>query len=145
MKPIKLKKIHWTKKRFVRSTVFSSYFQWFDLFTELKEKIARDSFYQKVERSCHIEYNSKAREFCILIEVVGVLNERFPHQHFEESDVLVYELQKDLLEGDFEEILRIASEILTKLPSTMADVFHLVIDQDKLALHFFNQKDYSLI
>lgn len=113
-----------------------------DVFLALKAKIASDSHCQILKGGCIIEVDLTNLRSHVLIEVVGPVSQNFAYFDFNGGDVLKYDFPKTSLELDFNEVLALAKRLQGSLGSHLSKIIQIVIDEDKLSLHFFNQKDY---
>lgn len=142
MAKLKIKKLHWDRKRFIESGEIVHSKDWYDQYVNLKAKITSDSSYQIVSRKCIIEVNLEDLASRVLLEVIGPLNQNFKNYDYNGGEVLEYGLEKLAPELDFNEILAIAKTIKSSIGVSLSNYVHIVVDEEKLFLHFFNQKDY---
>lgn len=145
---IKLQKIPFGRRRFLKTPPLLETLEWVSDLAHLKELIAERSQFQVVGHKSYFEVSGS--DLRLMLEVVGV--PRNPDQKtltlmdLEAMDLLVLELQEDLFSIDFESIWARAEKIKLALgtgENRLHDLFHLVLDGEKIALHFFRQKDYS--
>jgi hypothetical protein len=145
---IKLQKTPIGRRRFLKTAPLLEPLEWMSDLAHLKELIAQRSQFQVVGQKSYFEVSGS--DLCLMLEVVGV--PRNPDQKtltlmdLEALDLLVLELQEDLFSIDFASVLARAEKVKLALgtgENRLHDLFHLVLDGEKIALHFFRQKDYS--
>lgn len=123
--------------------------EWLHELARLKDWVEKDTQFQQVGRKTYFEVNGA--DLRLMIEVVGVprnLEQKaLTLMDLEAADILVYDFKDaDLFSIDLETILASAGRIqaaLGKGENRLHEIFHLVLDEEKIALHFFRQKDYS--
>jgi hypothetical protein len=142
MKEIKLIKKKWERRRFIKGASFSVFENWFDEWEELKEKIKQHSSFQRIGSKSIVEANLKTRAFCVLAEVVGVPAPGFKLVDFPPHELYSLELPKGPFLTTIEDIYETAGEIGGNKTLALSDFFHIVLENDQIALHFFRQKDY---
>ena len=144
----RLKKIHYGRRRFLKSEPLANPEDWLLRINQLKSFISHNSKLQVVGHASTLEC-SEGR-VCAMLEVIGKpfkTDQDAVHiSDFEEHDLLVFEIEHfDLFSIDFDKIMLISASILkalSKKEDKPSSNFHLVIDQQKIELHFFSQKDY---
>jgi len=140
MSTLKLFKKSWGRRRFVRSGAITDLLAWEESAITLKELILTKTNLQIVGSKVIIEL--RAQEACVMIEVLGLPVTDLSVIDFESSEVLIHTYGDSIFEADFKTVLSKAREIQQKSPHPLQDFFHIVVDNHKIALHFFMQKDY---
>lgn len=123
--------------------------EWAVELARLKAWVQQETQFQVVGHKTYFEVNGA--DLSLMIEVVGVprnLEQKtLTLMDLEAMDILVYDFKDaDLFSIDLETVLASATRIqeaLGKGENRLYGVFHLVLDEEKIALHFFRQKDYS--
>lgn len=146
MQPLKIKKKEWGRRRFVRSLLPVSIDLWHEELLKLKDKILTETTLQIIGPEAVLELN-EADEAHLLVEVLGLPTDTLDLVDSEGAETFVYLCPESIFELDFSGLIKRAREIQrtlkSKFPQSMEPVFHIVIDGQKIALHFFRQKDYS--
>ena len=142
MSAIKLKKVSWLRRRFVKSEELADLSLWMDEDQKLREKMKTESGLQLVGRKSIIETNSKTQKGHLLLEVVGITQPGFLTQDVSESNVLVLECPEGPFHTDFLALNKKALQIINGTAHSISENYHIVLSGTKLELHFFIQKDY---
>ena len=146
MQPLKVTKSEWGRRRFVRSKLLVSIDFWQEELLKLKDKVLTETTLQIIGPEAVIAIN-EADEAELLVEVLGLPTEVLELIDSEGAETYVYQCPESIFELDFLGLIKRAREIermlKSKFPQSMEPVFHIVIDGQKIALHFFRQKDYS--
>jgi hypothetical protein len=145
MKEIKLTKMRWGRRRFVVSPLQGPIENWFDEYIQLEEKIRKNSAFQRIGQKALIEVDSTTKKGSILVEVVGTPTSGDIYFDLEPQDVFIHELDSSSFLMSFEEIAGIVQIIRGNkglIGLGLSNYYHIVNDEEKLALHFFRQKDY---
>lgn len=140
MSTLKLLKKSWGRRRFVQSDLISDLLAWEETALSLKEIILTKTNLQIVGPKVVIEL--RTQDARIMIEVLGLPVTIVAMTDFESSDVLIHPYPASIFEADFKTLLSKAREIKQKSPHPFEAFFHIVLDNHKIALHFFMQKDY---
>lgn len=140
MTALRLIKKQWGRRRFAKKELQSDLLLWEEEALALKEQLLTSTNLQIIGPKTILEF-SKEKTF-LMIEVVGLPTKDLELVDFQEQTVLVYRCQESVFEADFLGLLARAGEIQQKIPHPMEDFFHLVLDNYKIELHFFMQKDY---
>ena len=142
------------RKRFLKTTAFSDFNNWLGHLAELKHYLGQKSGLQIVGNKVYFEINPDASVPTMMLEVLGppVKLDRadLVLADYEESSLLVYRLLgQNLFNMDYEQLLMTSLGVKQSLAASemdqavgLADIFHIVFDNDKIELHFFSQKDY---
>lgn len=115
---------------------------WMDESNTLEEQIKSHSSFQKTGPKIILEAWTSKEELRILIEVVGIPSPNFENFDMEPSEVLICSLPQSPFEVSFEEFFKHAQSIRKKINLSLQNFYHIVFDGQKIALHFFIQKDY---
>lgn len=123
--------------------------EWLNELSRLKEWVYLETQFQPVGHKTYLEVNGA--DLSLMIEVVGVprnLEQKaLTLMDLEAMDILLYEFKEsDLFHLELETVLTSAARIQEALgtgENRVMALFHLVLDEEKIALHFFRQKDYS--
>jgi len=137
------------RRRFIKTAPLSHPNDWMTELAQLKETIALSTQFQIVGRKTIIE--NRGSDLSLMVEVVGVprnLDQKsLTLVDLEGVDSYVYDFSDaDVFTLDFESVLAAAAKIRAALSvgeNRLHDVTHLVLDEEKIGLHFFRQKDYS--
>ena len=137
MAEIKLKKIAWLRRRFVKSELLPDLLAWSDVTQDLKEAIQSTSAFQLLGEQAIVEIDSLTGLGHVLVEVVGVPKSEFPSIDFEAREVLVFDYPKSGFEVDFMTLMQEAKTIISGISRPVDTRYHIVFDGNHLALHFF--------
>jgi len=137
------------RRRFIKTAPLAQPMDWMTELAQLKEWIALSTQFQIVGRKTYFEI--QANELSLMVEVIGVPRnldqKRLTLVDLEGGDAFVYDfVDADLFTLDFDSVLAAAAKIRTALSvgeNRLHEVSHLVLDEEKIGLHFFRQKDYS--
>lgn len=137
------------RRRFIKTAPLAQPMDWMTELAQLKEWIALSTQFQIVGRKTYFEI--QADELSLMVEVIGVPRnldqKRLTLVDLEGGDCFVYDFaDADLFTLDFDSVLAAAAKIRTALSvgeNRLHEVSHLVLDEEKIGLHFFRQKDYS--
>ncbi len=146
---IQLKKLKQGRRRFIKTAPLANPLDWMTELAQLKEWIALSTQFQIVGRKTFFEV--VGNELSLMVEVVGVPRNldqnRLILMDLEALETYVYDFSgADLFSVQFESVLVTSAKIRKALgvgENRLHDVTHLVFDEEKIALHFFRQKDYS--
>jgi len=136
-------------RRFIKTAPLAQPMDWMTELAQLKEWIALSTQFQIVGRKTYFEI--QADELSLMVEVIGVPRnldqKRLTLVDLEGGDAFVYDfVDADLFTLDFDSVLAAAAKIRTALSvgeNRLHELSHLVLDEEKIGLHFFRQKDYS--
>lgn len=137
MAELKLKKINWQRRRFIRSASLAELSDWSDVYEDLKANILTETAYQLVGHKSIVEIESTTGQGHVLVEVVGVPKAGFPSEDVEPREVLVFDFQKSAFNVDFLALKHEAKAIMSGISHRLDSTYHIVFDGDHLALHFF--------
>ncbi len=140
MNTLKLLKKTWGRRRFIKSGPIADLLAWEVDALLLKEFVLTKTNLQVVGSKVIIEM--RAQLAAVMIEVLGLPVANVSIIDLEGSDVLIHSYGDSVFEADFKTLLSKAREIQQKSPHLLEDFFHIVLDNHKIALHFFMQKDY---
>lgn len=138
----KVKKIHWSRRRFIVSPALKNLESWVDEAAALKSKIHTDSTYQIVGDKIILRVDSLTGAAHVLIEVLGIPQFNMPYIDFEPVDTLQCELSEGPFDVDFLTLLDRADTLRSRIGHDLESEFHIVLEGRNLTLHFFIQKDY---
>lgn len=143
------------RRRFIKTAAISdsAFENWLSQLAVLKKNLIEQTNLQIVGDKVFWEIDSEAQKASLMLEVIGVplsrtqsLDYALSLQDLGEGEFLVHRLGKEGLFGlDFPTLMLQAGKIhqaLTKSRSKISHLFHIVFDNDKIELHFFEQKDY---
>jgi len=151
---IQFTKIKQGRKRYIKTQAINDFSNWPTYLIELKALISRESALQIVDRLVFFEIESECQNPKIMLEVAGL---PIPHgpfnlsiRDYEACDVLIHKLTgQDIFTMDYESLLETSRSLKRALEATfnkeqgkLSNIFHIVLSQDKIELHFFGQKDY---
>lgn len=138
----------WLRRRFIRSAFLPDPGTWMDEAHFLEEQIKSHSTFQKMGSKVILEVSpveGKAqKELRVLIEVVGIPSPIFEIVDMPDFLVLGHTLSKNPFQVSFKELLAEAESVFKGIPYTLERFYHIVLDGEKIGLHFFIQKDYIL-
>ncbi len=137
---LRLFKKSWGRRRFVQSALMDDLLAWEEAALALKEIILMKTNLQIVGSKVVIELRGQNAR--IMIEVLGFPITIVSMTDLNSSWVMIHPYSKSIFEADFKTLLSTAREIKQKSPHPLEDFFHIVLDNHKIALHFFIQKDY---
>ena len=145
---IQLKKVHFGRRRFLKTDPLVNIEDWQLSISSLKSFVALHSGFQIVGGASTLECSQG--KLCAMIEVLGVpqkIDQNALHLcDYEECDLLIHQLDDfDLFTLSFDKLMLLSASILkstTLNGRALAKDFHLVFNQQKIELHFFSQKDY---
>jgi membrane protein required for beta-lactamase induction len=137
------------RRRFLKTAPLFSIQGWLAEEARMKAWIVSESQFQLVGHTTYLEILDS--QISLMLEVVGVPRNldqiEWSLLDLEAADALIYQFKNDdLFTVDLESVLASAEKIKTALGSgenKLTLAFHLVIEKEKIALHFFRQKDYS--
>lgn len=143
------------RKRFVKMGPIgaSALCDWLSHLATLKQVLTHHTRLQLVGQKVFWEVNSHTLDIALMLEVIGVPFVPFQSHEFtfslqdiNQGVILVHHLPfGSLFEQDFPSLLsqaRSIHQLLMKNRSQISSIFHIVFDNDKIELHFFDQKDY---
>jgi hypothetical protein len=152
---ISLREIPQGRKRFLKTKNLEDINNWPSHLAEIKNILSLHSNFQIVGNQVYFEVVSRDSTPQMLLEVIGA---PIPLEQYALSLIdtavctsLVYQFSDiNLFNTDFESLLETSwnlyEEILrgvTEKPgSKLLEFFHIVLNDDKIELHFFRQKDY---
>lgn len=142
MSTTKLKKTSWGRKRFIKSEALFDPSTWADAVENLKQKILMDSTYQLVGKKMILALDVKTESAHALVEVLGIPRQDLTFLDLGPLSVLTCELEESPFDVDFLTVKKRALDIMKGLSYNLEDNFHIVVEGEKLGLHFFLQKDY---
>ena len=142
MASFKIQKKSWLRRRFIKSEALHAIEGWSDVSEKLKEKILTDSTYQLVGNKVVLAINAETQETHILVEVLGIPKEGFQILDFEPRECLLYEHPETIFDVDFLTLKDRGRDLIKGIPHHLEDSYHIVFEGEKIALHFFIQKDY---
>lgn len=137
MVDLKLKKISWLRRRFIRSRALSNLNDWSDIYEDMKKEILTETAFQLVGHKGIVEIDSLSDQAHVLVEVVGVPKAGFPSEDQEARDVLVFDYSTTVFDVDFLTLKREAQAIISGIQRPLDPLYHIVFDGHHLALHFF--------
>lgn len=138
----KVKKISWSRRRFIVSAPLKNLEAWIDEAAALKTSIHTNSTYQIVGDKTILRVDSLTGACCVLIEVLGIPQFNMPYQDLEPVETLQCELSECPFEVDFLTLLDRADTLRSRIGHDLESKFHIVLEGRNLTLHFFIQKDY---
>ncbi len=146
----KFKKSFKRRKRFIKTLPFNNFDDYLIELHKLKEFIEQSTLLQIVGEKAYLEINQELASYTLMLEVIGV-----PYNadsmapvllDIEAHDVLVYKiLDFDLFGIDLQTLLNNSEQILDALKekgTLKFPIFQIVLENEKIELHFFGQKDY---
>lgn len=137
MSELKLKKISWQRRRFIRSKALLSLSDWSDVYEDIKKLILTETAFQLVGHKGIVEIDSQTGKAHVLVEVVGVPKTGFSSEDHEPRDVLVFDYPRTIFEVDFMTLKKEAAGLIVGIQKSLGPVYHIVLDGHHLALHFF--------
>lgn len=137
------------RRRFLKTAPLDSSADWMTELARMKSWIASESQFQLVGHTTYFEVRDS--QISLMLEVVGVPRNLEQNAwsllDLEALDALIYQFKNDdLFTIDLESVLASAEKIRSALSlgeNALEATFHLAIEKEKIALHFFRQKDYS--
>jgi len=142
MVELKLKKINWQRRRFIRSESLKELSDWSDVFEDLKKQILTETVFQLVGLKTIVEIEAASGLGHVLVEVVGTPQVGFPSVDMEACEVLSFDYQASAFDVDFVTLQHEAKAIRNGIHHPLRPLYHIVFDKDHLSLHFFIQNDY---
>lgn len=140
MTALKLIKKNWGRRRFVKKEITGDLYLWDEAAYELREQILTSTNLQIVGPKTILQFEKD--KIYVLIEILGLPVKELTLVDFEEKTVLIYHCPESVFEADFKSMRSRAREIQQKIPNPVEEFYHLVLDNHKIELHFFMQKDY---
>ncbi len=137
MADLKLKKISWLRRRFIRSEALTSLNDWSDVYEDMKKAILTETSFQLVGHKGIVEIDSQSGESHVLVEVVGKPLAGFPSEDHEARDVLVMEHPDTAFNVDFLTLKKEAAGLISGIQRPLDPLYHIVFEGPNLALHFF--------
>lgn len=140
---LKLKKMKWQRRRFLKSAPITDLSSWMDVDASLRQRLLTESTFQLVGGKSILEISAQNQSASLLLEVLGVPTPSFLTVDLMPLEVLVLECPEESFKIDFEAVMGRARQVMNGAVQPISETFHLVIEGAKLELHFFRQKDYS--
>lgn len=120
---------------------------WQSAFFEFKSFIRDNTQYQLVDNLIYWHCNMELSECFPMIAVIGTPVETHRKVIVEDSDPGPYWVKGldpavSIIDMNFEALKPMIKSVLETIPPQMGKSFHLVMNDEKIELHFFLQKDY---
>jgi hypothetical protein len=135
MEPLKLIKKQWGRRRFIKRDLTGPLELWEEESLKLRETILTTTNLQIIGPKAIIEMNQG--KAAILLEVLGLPMEELEIIDWADSVALIHPCSETVFEADFPELLKLAGNLQQKIPHKVKDLFHIVIEGNKIGLHFF--------
>lgn len=137
MSTTSLKKISFSRRRFVYTDSFSDFKDWEKYYFKLKDELEKNSQFQLLAPDVFIEVDELGPKFRVLIMVLGKPIPGF--SYFDQEAGEFFEFSSHL--GDYLEkksaLFEKARAIKSALSQKVGQVYYIVLDEEKLSLHFF--------
>ena len=146
----KFKKNSMKRRRFIKTLPFDNFDDYLIELYRLKDFIGQQTHLQIVGEKSYLEFDQELLSYTLMLEVIGVPynsdRKRPVLLDIATVEVLVYKiLDIDLFGIDLPKLLNISEQILVVLEKKGAlkiPIFQIVLENEKIELHFFSQKDY---
>lgn len=135
MEPLKLIKKQWGRRRFIRHELKVPLELWEEAALKLRETILTTTNLQIIGPKAIIEMNQG--KAAVLLEVLGLPVDELECVDWADSVTLIHPCSESVYEADFPELLKLAANLQQKSPHKVKDLFHIVIEGNKIGLHFF--------
>ncbi len=152
---ISLREIPQGRKRFLKAKNLEDIHNWLSHLAEIKNILSLHSNFQIVGNQVYFEVVSKDSTPQMMLEVIGVPIplERYALSLIDTANCtsLIYQFSDiNLFNSDFEGLLETSWNLYEEVTkgvserpgSKLLEFFHIVLNDDKIELHFFRQKDY---
>lgn len=143
MATLRLKQKLLGRRRFIKGSNLEQPLYWQREALILREQIRLSSHYQIVSETTAILWDLDLDQFNVLIEVLGIPSGGLDYIDLPEEEIIAWELEESAYNLPMNELLEKIRGTRAKLPKKVDSKVHIVIDREKIALHFFVQKDYS--
>ena len=146
---LELKKSNVLRKRFIKTLPFINFDNYLSELQKLKEFIAQHSLLQIVGNKVYVKFDED-QSISLMLEVIGVPYNRSATApvlfDLNPIEVLIHKIQDmDLFTIDLQTLLAKKDSIvwaLKKNDRLKSPIYHIVVENEKIELHFFGQKDY---
>jgi hypothetical protein len=118
---------------------------WLSKIFEFKELIRSNSQYQFVDNKIYWHLNRKLKRSSPYLSIIGSQALLGPNISVIDEEEMAYwavPFDFDLYSLSFDSLELALISALVKIPPEMDENFHLVVEEEKIELHFFLQKDY---
>jgi hypothetical protein len=126
--------------------IFLNTENWHSKISEFKSFIRKNTNYQLIDNRVYWQCNPDLSECIPLLGVIGtpmVLDRPVVLVDTESGRYWVREIDFfSIYNATFDSIRPQIISILETIPPQMGKIFHLVMDEEKIELHFFLEKDY---
>lgn len=151
---LQLIKLKEGRKRFIKTPPLPDFSHWQQHLAELKSQLAKNSHFQIVGNKIYFEMAMKGSAPRMMLPVIGppmpFLENNLVLSDWENHEIWVHKLLGiDIFSADLDHILKAKEALKSPLEASfrhhggeLADIFHIVFNDNKIELHFFSQKDY---